>query len=187
MVSRRTVLAALPATALAVSLPAAATENPADRVCRLMKDLSQALGEYFGGSFRAIVDPDTLPGGTYYLHSVSLPTIVPPGRMGDVSSPELVDLLRAVDRHRRAWQALEAACPAADDSSPRFDPVSGPRTWARLDRAEQQAKRAFLRFPVATDQGQRAKAAYLRECCDEFRVPFLERDFNDLVDAMERA
>lgn len=71
MVSRRSLLAALPSTAL-LSLPsqASAAELPADRVVRLMRELSEALSDYIDGSFRAVVDPRNLPGGTFMLQSV---------------------------------------------------------------------------------------------------------------------
>lgn len=73
MVSRRSLLAALPATALLSSANhTSASELPADRVARLMRELSEALSDYVDGSFRAVVDPSNVPGGTFMLQCVDL-------------------------------------------------------------------------------------------------------------------
>lgn len=81
MTSRRAFLAGLPAAAAMVTLPASASDNlsvaelclpeePADRIGRLMNDLSDTLADYCGGTFRAIVEPSSLENGVVMLQGM---------------------------------------------------------------------------------------------------------------------
>lgn len=82
MTSRRAFLAGLPAAAAMVTLPASAVDNlsvaelclpendPADRVSRLMYDLSDALADYCRGTLRAIVEPSSLANGVVMLQGM---------------------------------------------------------------------------------------------------------------------
>lgn len=62
-ISRRLLLAGggAPVSAAAMAMPVASAlaEDPATRVARLAEELSVALDSYMGGSFRAIIEPDS--------------------------------------------------------------------------------------------------------------------------------
>lgn len=88
-ISRRSMIAGFAAgTALGVTPAVIANpiqfEDPATRVCRLSEELSIALGEWFGGQFRAIVEPgdDDGQAGKYWYQGMASarnrPTL-PPG------------------------------------------------------------------------------------------------------------
>jgi hypothetical protein len=83
MTSRRAFLAGLPAAAAMVTLPASAAvdnlsivEDAAERIDRLMNELSDALADYCGGQFRAIVEPSSLPNGMVLLQGMHTDAIL---------------------------------------------------------------------------------------------------------------
>lgn len=75
-VSRRTVIAGF-ATGVATGITPAVMANPvefegpAERVERLMQELSDALDDYQRGQFRAIVEPAAKVGGTVLLQNMN--------------------------------------------------------------------------------------------------------------------
>lgn len=84
MTSRRAFLAALPAAGAAAALPLAVAANDklsaaglpesvAAKVERLMMELSDALSEYMGGQFRAIVEPASAPNCVVILNNMAAP------------------------------------------------------------------------------------------------------------------
>lgn len=106
-VSRRTVIAGI-ATGVATGITPTVMANPvefegpAERVNRLAQELSEALADWAGGSFRAIVEPDDPDRAGVWLQNMH----VGPGRKQQSNSDD--PIFAAIDAHRVAYERVNA-------------------------------------------------------------------------------
>lgn len=123
-------------------------ENITDRLERLTNELAEAMGEYLGGRFAAVVVPGPNGGDVQFVRK-------------DAFETNVDTIEAAIAAHQKAWLEFEASCAAADSLSPSY---GGPDAEARnsdLDDTETKALADLMRLPAKGRLASNRKATYL--------------------------
>lgn len=164
-ISRRGLLQALPATAVAAALPETANaaslhqEGDPERIEQLATELSRALQEYDGGRWFATVHPaDQSDAPVAFGH---IQDVV------DAASDVSPELMEAICAHCVAYNAVGHLGRASDMAALGRAPDAD--ACRKLDEASQQERDLFLaicRYPARNEPERHEKAAYLIGFCE---------------------